>query len=75
LDPCLKLAVTLRHLDSGANLSDMQYSCGVAKKTLSIVTREVCNAMCENYYDEVMTAPPQLENRNEWQMVSSRSGT
>ena len=38
-----KLAATLRHLDSGAKYSDMQYSWQVAMKTLSILDREVCN--------------------------------
>ena len=33
LNPVLKLAATLCHLDSGANYSDMQYSRRVAKKT------------------------------------------
>jgi len=36
---------------------------------------EVCNAMCEEYVDEVMTAHSHLKNGNNWQMVSSRSGT
>ena len=71
LNPRLKLAATLRHLDSGANYSDMQYSWRVAKKTLSIVVREVCNAMYKKYVDEVMTAPPHLKNGNNWEMVSS----
>ena len=75
LDPSLKLAATLRHLDYGAKYSDMQYSWWVAKKTLYIVVMEVCNAMCEEYVDEVMTAPSHLKNGNNWQMVSSRSGT
>ena len=33
-------------------------------KTLSKVAREVCNAMCEEYVDEVMTAPSHLNNGN-----------
>jgi len=31
--------------------------------------------MCEEYVDEVMTGPPHLKNGNNWQMISSRSGT
>jgi len=33
-------------------------------KPLSIMVREVCNAMCEEYVDEVMTAPSHLKNGN-----------
>ena len=33
-------------------------------KTLSIVVSEVCNAMCEEYVDEVMTAHSHLKNEN-----------
>ena len=33
-------------------------------KTLSIMVREVYNAMCEEYIDEVMTAP------EEWKLVT-----
>jgi len=42
LDLSLKLAATLRHLDSGVKYSDMQYSWRVAMKSLSIVVWEVC---------------------------------
>jgi len=75
LDPSLKLAATLHHLDSGAKYSDMQYFWRVAMKTLSIVVREVCNAVCEEYVDEVMTVPSHLKNGNYWHMVCTRSGT
>ena len=33
-------------------------------RTLPVVVRELCNAMCEDYYDEAITAPPHLKNRN-----------
>ena len=75
LHPSLKLAATLCHLDSGANYSDMQYSWRVAKKTLSIVVREVCNDICKEYVHEVMIAPLHLKNGNNWLMVSSRCWT
>ena len=57
LDPGLKLAATLRHLVSGVKCSDMQYSWRVAENTLSVVVRDVCHAFCEEYVDEIMTAP------------------
>ena len=64
LDPSLKLAATLCHLDFGATYPNMQYSSRIAQKLLSIVVREVCNVRCEEYVDEVMTAPPHLKNAN-----------
>jgi len=64
LDTSLKLAATLGHLDSGAKYSDIQYSRRVAMKTLAIMVREVCNAMCEEYVDEVMTVPSHMKNGN-----------
>ena len=39
------------------------------------MVREVCHAICEENVDEVMASPPHLKNRNNWQVVSERSGT
>ena len=58
----LKLAATIRHLVSGAKYSDMQYFWRVPENTLYVVVREVCNAICEEFVDEVITAPPHLKN-------------
>jgi hypothetical protein len=57
LDPGLKLAVTLRHLASGTKYSDMQYGWRVPDNTISVVVREVCQAIIAEYLDEVMTCP------------------
>ena len=67
LDPGLKVASTLHHLIYGAKYSDMQYSWRVAENTLSVVVREVCHAICEEYVDEVMTAPFTPE---EWKQLA-----
>lgn len=67
LDPGLKLAATLRHKVSGAKYSDMQYSWRIAENTLSVVVREVCQAICDEYIDEVMTAPATSE---EWKQLA-----
>ncbi|XP_052820471.1 uncharacterized protein LOC128246318 [Mya arenaria] len=67
LDPGLKLAATLRHLVSGAKYSYMQYSWRVTENTLSEVVREVCHAICEEYVDEVTTAPSTPE---EWKQLA-----
>ncbi|XP_072042756.1 LOW QUALITY PROTEIN: uncharacterized protein [Amphiura filiformis] len=57
LPPGLKLSSTLRHLASGAKYRDMQFAWRVPHNTLSIVVREVCQAICDEYAAEVMTAP------------------
>ena len=67
LDSGLKLAATIRHLVSGTKYSDTQYSRRVPENTLSVVVREVCKVMCEEYVDEVMTAPSTPE---EWTQLA-----
>ncbi|XP_072168090.1 uncharacterized protein [Diadema setosum] len=57
LEEGLKLAATLCHLVSGTKYSDMQYGWRVPENTLSVVAREVCQAICDEYADEVITAP------------------
>ncbi|XP_072175191.1 uncharacterized protein [Diadema setosum] len=57
LEEGLKLEATLCHLVSGTKYSDMQYGWTVPENTLSVVAREVCQAICDEYADEVMTTP------------------
>ena len=57
LPPGLKLSTTLRHLASGAKYADMQFAWRVPENTLSVVVREVCQAICDEYAAEVMTPP------------------
>lgn len=57
LEPGLKVALTLRHLASGARYSDMQYAWRVPHNTISLVVREVCEAIVEEYLDEQLTPP------------------
>ena len=52
-----KLAVTLRHLVAGTMYSDMQYEWRVPENTPFVVVREVCQAICDEYADDVMTSP------------------
>ena len=55
LEPGLKLAVTLRHLASGSKYADMKFGWGVPSNTISVLVREVCQAIVDEYLDEVMT--------------------
>ena len=62
LDLGLKLAASPRHLVSVAKYSDMKYSWRVAEIILSVVVREVCLAISEEYVDGVMTTPSIYED-------------
>ncbi|XP_021339754.1 putative nuclease HARBI1 [Mizuhopecten yessoensis] len=57
LDPGMKVAITLRHLASGAKYHDMQYAWRVPHNTISKVVREVCEAIIEEYLEEQMSPP------------------
>ena len=67
LEPVLKVALTLRHLASGAKSKDMQYSGAkykdmqyawrVPHNTISLVVREVCEAIVDEYLDKQMFPP------------------
>ena len=57
LEPGLKLALTLRHLASGSTYAAMKYGWRVAHNTQSLVVREVCKAIIDEYMPEVMTCP------------------
>ena len=59
LEPGLKLALTLQHLASGSRYSDMQYGWQVPANSISVTVREVCQALVDEYNDELMTPPPQ----------------
>ena len=57
LEPGLKLAVTLRHLASGSKYAEMKFWWRVPANTISVLVREVCQAILHEYLDEVMTPP------------------
>ena len=57
LEPGLKLALTLRYLASGNKYADMKFAWRVPHNTMSLVVREVCQAIIDEYMDEVLTCP------------------
>jgi hypothetical protein len=67
LNPGLKVSLTLRHLASGAKYREMQYGWMVYHNTVSLVLREVCAAIVEEFRDELL-APPQTAA--EWRQIS-----
>ena len=53
----MKLALTLRHLASGNKYASMKFGWRVLHNTLSLVVREVCQAIIDEYVDEVLVCP------------------
>jgi len=56
LDPSLRLAATLRHLDSGVNYFRHALLLTL-RNNPRIAVREVSNGKCEEYVDELITTP------------------
>ena len=52
LEPGLKLVVTLLHLASESKYADMFRWC-VPSNTISVLVREVCQAIVDEYLDEM----------------------
>ena len=69
LEPGLKVAITLRHLASGSKYREMQYGWRVPHNTISIVVREVCQAIVQEYRDEMLTPP---NTAAEWRQVTDQ---
>ena len=67
VDPGLKLAVTLRHLASGSSYSDMKFSWRLPHNSISLIVREVCQAIIDEYLNEVMICPT---TPNDWREVA-----
>ena len=67
LEPGMKLALTLRHLASGSTFANMQYGWRVPHNTMSVVVREVCQAITEVYLPEVVNCPTSSEG---WREIS-----
>jgi len=53
----LKLAITLRHLASENSYSSMKFGWKVPHNTISVVVREVCQTIIDEYKDEVLFCP------------------
>ena len=69
LDPGLKLAITLRHMATGATFRELMYSFRVADNTISTFIPTVLEAIVDTFQAEVM--PPLIEP-DEWREVSTR---
>ena len=66
LDPDLKLALTLA---SGTKYHSMSYGWRVPHNTISLLIPKVCQAIIDEYKDEVMKYPTTTE---EWRAISDK---
>ncbi|XP_070184609.1 putative nuclease HARBI1 [Littorina saxatilis] len=67
LEPGLKVAVTLRHLASGDRYPSVSYACRVSRHTIAKFLPLVCQAIVDEYKDEVIACPTTAE---EWQAIA-----
>ena len=69
LEPGLKLSLTLRHLASGNKYSSMKFAWRVPHNTISVVVKLVCQAIIDEYMDEVLVCPTTPE---EWRAIADK---
>ena len=69
LDPGVKRALTLRHLARGNKYHSMTYGWRVPHNTISLFIPKVCQAIIDEYTDEVMKCPTTPE---EWRAISDK---
>ena len=59
------MAITLRHLATGDNYKSLMYLFYVPHNTISILVRDVCQAIWDEYRDEVVSNPTTAEGKKE----------
>lgn len=57
LSPGLRLAITLRYLATGDSCRSFMYGFRVAYNTISMIVPETCEAIIQEYQDEVLSSP------------------
>lgn len=67
LEPGLKLAITLRFLATGNSYKTLQYGFRVAHSTISVFIPQVCQAIIDEFSDEVLMSPDTTEG---WKQVA-----
>ena len=68
----VQLAVTLRHLASGDGYPSLMYGFRVAKGSISELVREVCQAIVDEYAEEVIDVPSTPEA---WFVIANQFST
>ena len=67
LEPGMKLAITLRHLATGDSYATLQYDFRVARNTICLLVKEVCDALVMELKNDVITCPV---DRDTWKEVA-----
>ncbi|XP_041355337.1 putative nuclease HARBI1 [Gigantopelta aegis] len=67
LEPGMKLVITLRHLATGDSYATLQYEFRVARNTICLLVKEVCDALVMELKNEVIVCPV---DRGTWQEVA-----
>ena len=63
----MKLAITLRHLATGDSYATLQYDFRVARNTICLLVKEVCDALVMELKNDVITCPV---DRDTWKEVA-----
>ena len=72
LEPGLRLAITLRYMATGDSYRSLQYGFRVAANTISTIVYETCEAIAQEYTEEVMPTPKPPEA---WKEVADEFST
>ena len=65
----LRLALTLRHLDTGESYHSLHFGFKVPHNTYSIIVRQVCEAIVDEFAEELIKCPSTQE---EWKDVADK---
>jgi len=69
LEPGLKLAITIRYMATGDSYKSLSYQFRVPHNTISLLVREVAQAIVDEYKDEVFNLPTAPDG---WRAVAQR---
>ena len=69
LEPGLKLAITLRFMATGDSYKSLMYGFRVPHNTISLIVKQVCQAIVQEYAEEVIQCPT---TEQEWRAIAEQ---
>ncbi len=69
LDPGLKLAISLKYLATSDSSKSLQYGFRVAYNTICLLISDVCQAIVDDYHEEVIKTPTTPQD---WMVVANQ---